>query len=66
MPVERRLGDAGPVDHLVDADSPDSAARKEVVGGVQNAVPGVARHAAGGLGSRGHGLTVLDRPVWVQ
>ena len=43
MSVERRLGDARPLDHLVDPDSADASLREEVVRGVQNAFPGARR-----------------------
>src|SRR5205085_1315608 len=49
MPVERRLGDARALDHLVDADSPNTAVREQLVGGFQYAIPDVARRPADGL-----------------
>ena len=43
MPVERRGRDVGVLDHLVDAYCADSAAREQLVGGVENPLASAPR-----------------------
>ena len=48
--IEARLGDAGPVHHLVDADGPDALAVEQLAGGGPNPVGGPERRVCGFLG----------------
>jgi hypothetical protein len=64
--VERRLGDPGALDQLVDSHRPDTTPREQLVGGLQDAVAD-GTHAGGGWEVAGHrpSIALVDRPVFL-
>jgi hypothetical protein len=64
--VEGCLRDTGAVDQLVDPYPADTAVREQVVGGIENALPGVQYRATAGFDTRNHSqdyIRLTDRSV---
>ena len=65
VPVEGRLGHAGPLDHLVDTHSSYTATREKLIGGVKNALASIRLDGPLRIEGRCHVRSVaIDRPVF--